>query len=80
MKLSGYSDVNVYEHELENGAKIAILFGGLYKPNPKEYMDNAVFSYVGDRMFNEYIEETMDNPWLRVIIFNLNNLPHLIND
>lgn len=37
-------------------------------------MDAVVSKYVDDKMYNEFIEEPLDNPWVRVIIFGINNL------
>lgn len=55
--------------------KIAILVGGLNKPNPKEFMDDAVHQYVGTIGHNQYIEIHLDNPWTRVVTTGINNLP-----
>ncbi len=55
--------------------KMAILVGGLNKPNPKEFMDDAVHLYVGSVGHNQYIEIHMDNPWTRVITTGINELP-----
>ena len=55
--------------------KMAILVGGLNKPNPKEYMDYAVHQYVGNVGHNQYIEIHLDNPWTRVITTGINELP-----
>ena len=55
--------------------KMAILVGGLNKPNPKEFMDMAVHQYVGTVEHNQYIEIHMDNPWTSVITTGINELP-----
>lgn len=55
--------------------KMAILVGGLNKPNPKEYMDEAVHRYVGTIGHNQYIEIHLDNPWTRIITTGINELP-----
>ena len=54
--------------------------GGLYKKNPNEYMSEQVRKYLGSldtskyETYNELIEKYMDNPWLRVILLNVNKL------
>lgn len=55
--------------------KMAILVGGLNRPNPKEYMDAAVHQYVGSIGHNQYIEIHLDNPWTRIITTGINELP-----
>jgi hypothetical protein len=55
--------------------KMAILVGGLNKPNPKEYMDAAAHQYVGSIGHNQYIEIHLDNPWTRIITTGINSLP-----
>ena len=55
--------------------KMAILVGGLNRPNPKVFMDEAVSRYVGNIGHNQYIEIHLDNPWTRVITTGINELP-----
>lgn len=73
-----------YEQELfdESGeqalGRMVILFGGMNSNNPKAYMDNAVTDYLqkhGNPLHNQFVEIHMDNPWLRVILIGINNLP-----
>ncbi len=64
-------------HPIKNGNKVAfvtILVGGLNLSNPKSYMDNVVHEFVQGRMYNEYIDANLDNPWLRIIIEDINDL------
>ena len=69
-----FADVEVVERDLGNGAVMAILRGGLNSGNPRVYMDNAVSEYVGHDMYNEFVEIFMDNSWVRVLIFEFNNI------
>ena len=69
-----FNDIEIYEQDLNGDGKLAILIGGLNQDNPKAYMDAVVSKYVDDKMYNEFIEEPLDNPWVRVIIFGINNL------
>lgn len=62
---------------VNNGNKSAfmtILVGGFDAQNPKSFMDGVVAEFVRDRMFNEYIDSNLDNPWLRIIIEDINDL------
>lgn len=64
-------------HPIHNGRKVAfitILVGGLNDSNPKAYMDYVVSDFVNGRMYNEYIDANLDNPWLRIIIEDINDL------
>lgn len=64
-------------YEVKNvnrAAYITILIGGLTSVNPKNFMDEVVYEYVYGRMYNEYIDANLDNPWLRIIIEDINDL------
>lgn len=72
--IEGFNDVQVYEKQLETGVVLVIMRGGLNQPNPKNYMDAAVSEYVQHDPYNEFIEIFLDNPWIRVLIFGINEL------
>ncbi len=69
-----YKDVLYYQKTMASGVVMTILVGGLNKPNPKTYMDDVIRDFVGNRCYNEFIESSMDNAWVRVIIENFNNI------
>ena len=73
-KSNQFSDVEIFEKELAQGVFIALLRGGFTAANPKLYMDNVVSEYVGQSMYNEFVEIFLDNPWIRIIIFGINNI------
>lgn len=83
-KVKGEEDCELCEIELKNGEEFAgtVVFmrGGFYKKNPNEYMSEQVRKYLGSldtskyETYNELIEKYMDNPWLRVILLNVNKL------
>ena len=56
---------------------VSILVGGLGRVNPNSYMDNMVFDYIGNRGHNTYIDHTMKNPWVRVIVTGINQLHYV---
>lgn len=72
-------DVKIFEHSWTsiNGRpnKMAILWGAMSKDNPTAYMNSAVSEYVQSTGYNEFVEIHMDNPWIRVIVKNINDLP-----
>ncbi len=67
------------ELELKSGKKlkISLLVGGLMSDNPTEYMNNVVKRF-GESEFegkyNEFIDGTLDNPWFRLLISNINDI------
>lgn len=73
-------DIEICEYDLSKDGKkkgkIAILRGGLNESNPTAYMNEAVSQYVGRNLYNEFVEIHMDNPWVRVIISNINELDY----
>jgi hypothetical protein len=56
--------------------KIAILRGGLGADNPVAYMDEAVSRFVERNLHNQFIEVFLDNPYVRVIVSNINELDY----
>lgn len=72
-------DVKIFEHEWvsrnEKPNKLAILWGAMSKENPTAYMNAAVNEYVQNTGHNQFVEITMDNPWIRVIVKDINDLP-----
>lgn len=60
----------------ENGrpCKIAILQGGFGHPNPKEFMDLKVAEYTEGCCYNEFVEEHLDMPWIRIVLRGINEL------
>lgn len=67
--------INEAEYPLENGkkGKIAVLmYTGSADPRP--VLDYAIKSYVQGNPYYELIDAQMNNPWLRVIISNINDM------
>lgn len=62
----------IYQETITTDGKLKI---GVFTYNgvgdPVKHLDDAVYDYVGDKPFNEFIDADMDNPWVRVIIFGL---------
>ena len=69
-----YKDVKCKQVVLGNGAYVVILRGGFQSSNPQQYMDNVVSELVGKDSYNEFIEKFLDNPWVRIIIFDFNKI------
>lgn len=74
-------DVEICVYDLPeqgNGrpGKIAILRGGLGADNPVSYMDEAVSKFVEGNLHNQFIEVHLDNPYVRVVVSNINELDY----
>lgn len=67
-----HPEITCFEYEIGDdnnfpNAKLAILSGG-YSKAPS-YFDEAVQQYLqGATQYAEYVEEHLDNPWLRLVI------------
>jgi hypothetical protein len=70
-------DITIQESKIDlnfnRTGKIAIL---MYTgdEDPVETLDRAVSIYVGNESYHEFIDINMDNPWVRVIISELNEM------
>lgn len=68
---------------LPHGVSVAFLRGGFGADNPKFFMDLAVSDYLekkGRPMYNEFIEIFLDNPYLRVIVTGINDMPFISSE
>jgi uncharacterized protein YozE (UPF0346 family) len=73
-KISGLS-INEAEYDLLNNGKgkIAVLiYTG--SADPKKILDYAVSVYVENEGYHELIDAHLDNPWIRVILSDINNM------
>lgn len=67
------------ELDLKSGKKlkISLMVGGLKSDNPTEHMNDIVKRF-GEREFegkyNEFIDSTLDNPWFRILISDINDI------
>ncbi len=67
--------INESEYGLENGGKgkIAVLMY-IGEGDPKQMLDYAVQKYVGKAAYHELIDANLDNPWMRVILSDINSM------
>ena len=42
--------------------------------NPSPLMETALLSVVRNRSYNAFVDSHLDNPWIKIVIFGLNNL------
>ena len=43
--------------------------------DPVKHLNDAVSQYVRKEGYNEFIDANMDNPWVRVIVKGINDIP-----
>ena len=71
------ANVEIFEQDLKKG-HLAIIRGGLGER--KSFMDEVVYQYVQSKhnggSYNDFIEVTLDNPYVRVIITGINELEY----
>jgi hypothetical protein len=73
-KITGLS-INEAEYDLPNNSKGKIaVFIYTGSADPKIALDYAVHTYVGTNGFHELIDANLDNPWMRVIVSDINNM------
>lgn len=70
------TEVKISEYPLGEKGKMAVIIGGIGMDNPKPVMDMAVLKYAEKEPINEFVEIFLDNPWVRVIIFGINDLDY----
>lgn len=58
------------------GGGIYILFAHPNIGNPKPVLDNAVMQLTEGRSYNAFVEHTRNNPYVRIVILGINNLPY----
>ena len=58
--------------------RLVILRGGLGEDNPKAFMDSVVSKYTEYYLHNQFIEHTLDNPFVRILIFGINKIGYEI--
>lgn len=76
--------VSIYKHSLNNVAKnkkaeMALLLASPLNPNPKKDIEKALNDYVASDDYCDFVEEWLDNPWLRLVIKGIENLSYSFN-
>lgn len=68
--------INKSEYKLEKGgtAKLAVLIY-VGDSDPRPILDAAVESYTNGKSYHELIDANLDNPWMRVVLEDINDLP-----
>ncbi len=69
-----FSDIIIRFHKINNKSSLAI-FTYVGQGDPVINLKNVIHHYTEGKSYNEFIDSHMDNPWTRVIIIGINDLP-----
>ena len=77
-------EVTVYKHSLDNvkknkKAEMALLLASPLNPNPRKDIEKELNAYVKNSDYCDFVEEWLDNPWLRLVIIGIENLNYSFN-
>jgi hypothetical protein len=61
------------EGRKEKGTIAVFIYTG--SADPKTVLDHAIHIYAGTNGYHEFIDANLDNPWTRVIMNDVNNMP-----
>lgn len=72
--------VEKHEVELRPGnqftrSKIVFLFANPEIENPRPIMEKAVQHVIEGSLYNAFVDSHLDNPWVRIVVVGINNLP-----
>jgi len=67
--------VKIFEQQLSEKCKFVILRGGIYENEPFTFMSEQTFKYVGDVPHIQFVDITLTDPWTRVIMNDMSDLP-----
>ncbi len=71
-------DVQIYETSIGKGnkkAKIAVFKADVNAKSPNDILDKAIGRYTNSKPFNQFRDIYIDNPWIRIVISNIDALP-----
>ncbi len=66
---------SVFAKDVTSQVRIVILFGGDSLLSPWSDMASIVAEKYGHQLHQEFIESSLDNPWDRVVIIGINEIP-----
>lgn len=76
--------MKIYTKQLENTigsnqAFLKIFIENPMKDNPEQNINDAVRVFANGRAYNDYVEEWLDNPWVRIAIVGIGFLNYIFN-
>lgn len=70
------NDFKIFEQQLGEKSKFAVIVGGLNSNTPFRAMNEKVVEYCDDIPVCQFVDITLTNPWTRVIIKGIGELPY----
>ena len=67
-------NISIYRKKLEKDSELIILIGGINADDPKKIINKKISEIVQNNPYSEFIDSHLDNPYIRVIISNINKL------
>ena len=69
--------INESHYHLDNSERKGTIAVFIYtgSTDPKVVLDKAISIYTQKNGFHEFIDANLDNPWTRVIMSDVNNMP-----
>ena len=77
IKNRNMGQIKIQESEIDlthgrKGKMAVLMYAG--EDDPVAKLDQAVSTYVGNKGHHQFIDIHMDNPWIRVIMSDINNI------
>lgn len=69
-----YPEISYAISKLDGGRIVILNYNSIPEDDTGEIMDNAVRFLTEKCWYNEFIEKQLDNPWVRIIIFEYNKI------
>ncbi len=68
--------LKIFEKDLsdKNDVKLIVFIADINSDHPKNDIDRAIAKYTKDRGYIDFVDSHLDNPWIRVVIVDFNNL------
>ncbi len=66
--------IDLHNEGDETVGQLHFLFVNPDIQNPSPLMETALLSVVRNRSYNAFVDSHLDNPWIKIVIFGLNNL------
>lgn len=74
-RLSIVPNVQIYKHEYDANTSITVFRVNVNTKAPNDVLDQAIGRYVRNKPHLQFRDVYIDNPWMRIIVSNIDGLP-----
>lgn len=74
-RLSIVPNVQIYKHEYNGNTSITVFRVDVNTKAPNDILDQAIGRYVRNQPHLQFRDVYIDNPWMRIIVSNIDGLP-----